>query len=92
MIPHSWISGCLELFGVAENTKKFLLDSMNKWKLELTSNIVSLGNVEIRKGIFQMIVSTSFCAMYDSIILDFKKSERMAWNHLQSHTIKSIHW
>ena len=53
MIPHSSISECLEVFGVAENTKKFLVNSMNKWKLELTSNGVSLGNVEIRGGIFQ---------------------------------------
>ena len=30
MIPHNWISECLELFGVAENTKKFLVNSMNK--------------------------------------------------------------
>ena len=53
MIPHSWISKCLELFGVAENTKNFLVNSMNKWKLELTSNGVSLGNAEIRRGILQ---------------------------------------
>ena len=26
---------------------------MNKWKLELTSNGMPLGNVEIRRGIFQ---------------------------------------
>ena len=26
---------------------------MNKWKLELTSNGVSLGNAETRRGIFQ---------------------------------------
>ena len=49
MIPHSSISECLEVLGVAENTKS----SMNKWKLELMSNGVSLGNVEIRRGIFQ---------------------------------------
>ena len=53
MIPHSWISECLELFGVAESTKKFLVNSMNNWKLELTSNRVSSGNVEVRRGIFQ---------------------------------------
>ena len=41
------------MFGVAENTKRFLVNSKNKWKLELTSNGVSLGNVEIRRGIFQ---------------------------------------
>ena len=38
MIPHSWISECLEVFGVAENTKNFLINSINKWKLELTPN------------------------------------------------------
>ena len=53
MIPHSWISECLELFGVAENTKKFLVNSMNKWKIELTSNGVSSGNVDVRRGSFQ---------------------------------------
>ena len=53
MIPQGWISECLELFGVAENNKKFLVNSMNKRKQELTSNRVSLGNVKIRRGIFQ---------------------------------------
>ena len=53
MIPHSWIKECREVFGVAENTKNFLVNSMNKWKLELASNGVFLGNVEIRRGIFQ---------------------------------------
>ena len=38
MIPHNWISEYLEVFGVAENTKNFLVNSMNKWKLQLTSN------------------------------------------------------
>ena len=33
MISHSWISECREVLGVAENTKNFLVNSMNKWKL-----------------------------------------------------------
>ena len=41
------------MFGVAENTKNFLINSMNKWRLELTSNGLSLGNVEIRRGTVQ---------------------------------------
>ena len=53
MIPHSWISECLEVFGVADNTRQFLLDSMKMWKLELTSCGVSLGDVHIKRGIFQ---------------------------------------
>ena len=28
MVPYSWIIECLELFGIAENVKKFLTDSM----------------------------------------------------------------
>ena len=52
MIPHSWISECLGLFGEGENPKKFFVNSMNKWQLELTSNGVYLGNVEILRGIF----------------------------------------
>ena len=51
-IPHSWINECFEVFGVVENTKNVLVNSMNKWKLQLTSNEVSSGNVEIRRGIF----------------------------------------
>ena len=53
MIPHSWIRECLELFGVAGNIKRILSSSMKNWKLELTSSGVSLGEVNIRRGIFQ---------------------------------------
>ena len=53
MITHSWNSKCLELFGVTENTKKFIVNTTNKWKPGLTSNQVSLGNAEIWRGIFQ---------------------------------------
>ena len=28
MVPHSWIVECLDMFGIAENVKKFLIDSM----------------------------------------------------------------
>ena len=53
MIPYSWIRECLELFGVADNIKRILSSSMKNWKLELTSSGVSLGEVNIRRGIFQ---------------------------------------
>lgn len=53
MVPHSWISECLDLFGIAENVKSLLKNSMKNWRLELTSSGVSLGNVQIKRGIFQ---------------------------------------
>ena len=53
MIPHSWINECPELFREVENTKKFFVNSSNKKNLDMTSNGVPLGTVEIRRCIFQ---------------------------------------
>ena len=53
MVPHSWIVECLEMFGIAENVKNVLIDSMKTWKTELTSSGERLGVIHIRRGIFQ---------------------------------------
>ena len=31
MVPHSWISECLEMFGIANNGQDFLKNSMKSW-------------------------------------------------------------
>ena len=33
MAPHLWIIECLDLFGVEENIKSLLANSMEKWKV-----------------------------------------------------------
>ena len=53
MVPHSWIIKCLDSFGVAENIKRLLVNSMEKWKVMLCSRNSELGEVEIKRGIFQ---------------------------------------
>ena len=53
MVPHSWIIECLDLFGVAQNIKSLLGNSMEKWKVMLCSGNSELGEVEIKRGIFQ---------------------------------------
>ena len=53
MVPHSWIVECMDLFGVAGNIKCFIENSMSNWKTELTSSGRMLGEVKIRRGIFQ---------------------------------------
>ena len=53
MVPHSWIIDCLDLFGVAENIKSLLVNSMEKWKVMLCSGNSELGVAEIKRGIFQ---------------------------------------
>ena len=40
------------MFGIAGNVKQFVMESVSKWKVELTSVGESLGNVSIRRGIF----------------------------------------
>ena len=44
---------CLGLVGTAQNIKNLLAKSMNGWKTKLISNGQSLGNVDIKRGIFQ---------------------------------------
>ena len=53
MVPHSWIIECLDLFGVAENIKSLLVNSMEKWKVMLCSGNSELSEAEIKQGIFQ---------------------------------------
>ena len=53
IVPHSWIIECLDMFGVAENIKSLLVNSMEKWKVMLCSGNSELGEVETKRGIFQ---------------------------------------
>ena len=53
MVPHSWIQKCMEAFGVAVNVRSFVNASMKQWNTELTASNQRLGNVKIRRGIFQ---------------------------------------
>ena len=53
MVLHSWIIKCMTIFGVASNVTKLLENSMKGWRMELSSGGVRLGDVNIRRGIFQ---------------------------------------
>ena len=53
MVPHSLIQKCMEIFGVAVNVRSFVNPSMKQWNTELTAGNQRLGNVKIRRGIFQ---------------------------------------
>ena len=52
-VPQSWIKECMEMFGIAENVRTFLEKSMEQWKLLLTSNGEDLGEIDVKRGIFQ---------------------------------------
>ena len=53
MVTYSWIQKCIEIFGAAVNVRSFVKASMKKWNTELTASNQRLGNVKIKRGIFQ---------------------------------------
>ena len=53
MLPHSWILETLGMIKVAKNIQGLLERSMADWKTVLTANSKILGEVDIRRGIFQ---------------------------------------
>ena len=53
MVPHSWILKCLEMVRAAKNMISVISNSMANWKTVLTSGGMALGQVDIRRGIFQ---------------------------------------
>ena len=52
-VSHWLIIECLALFGVAENIKSLLVNSMDKWKVMLCSGNSELDEIKIKQGIFQ---------------------------------------
>ena len=51
--PQSWIKECVELMGIVENVREFVVKCMKQWILSLTSNGKELRDVKINRGIFQ---------------------------------------
>ena len=53
MVPHSWLLRIMDDTKIAGNLSRLIKDSMGMWETELCCNGESLGNVEIKRGIFQ---------------------------------------
>ena len=53
MVFHAWIIKALKLVGAASNVIGLLKSTMIDWKAELISGDISLGEVNINRGIFQ---------------------------------------
>ena len=52
-VPHSRIMETLDIVGAADNIKRLMRESMESWKTQLTACGKDLGEVSIRRGIFQ---------------------------------------
>ena len=53
LVPHSWLSKCMQMFGIAFIVEKMLTVSMQGWQTGLTCCNETLGQVMFRRGIFQ---------------------------------------
>ena len=75
------ICECLELFGVGENVRTFLIGSIANWKLELTSCWELLGDIEVRSGIFQgesLSPLFNICPVYNTTDFDPGRDKGMS--------------
>ena len=71
-IPHSWVNESMKLSGIADNVRNFLEKSMEQWKLSLTSNGEDIGEVDVKRGIFQEKKSFTpvVCLDYGNFVAD----------------------
>ena len=53
MLPHSWIIECMNMFGITENLTGVIQNSMKQWRTELMAGNQVVGEVCIKRGIFQ---------------------------------------
>ena len=53
MVRHSLIEECLNIFGIARNIKRLVVNSMTDWRTELVPENTSIREVKINRGIFQ---------------------------------------
>ena len=53
MIPHSWLMECLEALKVNQNVRNLLSETMKSWRVEMMCKDEILGEVRIKRGIFQ---------------------------------------
>ena len=53
LVPHSWVNEFMEMFEIAENLRTLLQKSMQQRRLSLTTIGEDLGEVNMKRGIFQ---------------------------------------
>ena len=64
MVSHSWIKERMKIYGIANNIRSFLENSMETWRMELTSYGETLDKT--RDFSRRQFVTTAICFEYDS--------------------------
>ena len=66
MVPHGWMIKAMKMVGITDKIVNLFENSKERWRIELTACNESLGEVNIRRGIFQ---GDSFSLMLFVVIL-----------------------
>ena len=53
MVPHGWMIEAMKMVGIADSIVNLYENSKETWRTELTAFNESLGEVDVRRGIFQ---------------------------------------
>ena len=53
MVPHGWMIEAIKMVRIVDNIVNLFENSKETWRTELTACNESLGEVDIRRGIFQ---------------------------------------
>ena len=79
--PHRWTIECLEMFEIAENVNKFIIDSMQTRKVDLSSSGKRLEVIHIIEEEFPRAI----CFVHDSINngFDIIKSNHLSMDELK---------
>ena len=91
MVPHLWLEEAVELVRLAENLKKLMFDSMERWKTILTASNQVLGKVNIKRGIFQEDTISPLLFVIVLIPLSMILREIECGYQLEKHSIKINH-
>ena len=53
MLPHRWLIEAMKMVGIADNIVNLFENNKETWRTELIACNESLGEVDIRRGVFQ---------------------------------------
>ena len=68
-VPHSWILRSMGLVGVATNITSFMEKAVKMWNTTLTINGETIGEVKIKRGIFQGDLLSSLLFIISLILM-----------------------